>query len=348
MSRQERVEKKEQKLRLKLRKQGLSDKETEKRIQANRKRKKIAGIVIGVILGVLVAIAIVCVSVPQIRNYLANIADIGNQESEEEKLVKFVDNLIPQEKSDLNKKSLDEFIGNQEKSKDIIIPDDATEEQKQVLEEKKTYLEIVEKINRMYRRKFSPVSDGYADNVASTMTGIINIFKMEGGYAFYVSAINKLGDKYFKSNTVLKVVMAEEFSTFEELNDNLQKSDSATVLFVFNEYSRCEDINNELFRLLSNRYPSHMTLEPIDMNTDLQIDSEFPPMYSTLFVKVKSPESEWYVLGTVSYATESLSSNTYEELLEKLRSQTGATAFQDCINLKNIDLDWVAYKTQNQ
>ncbi len=347
-------ERKEQKLRAKLRKKGLSRSEIEKTIQSKRKKAKVAGIVVGVIIGVLVIAVIVCFSVPQIRNSIFNTVNnvIGNKnKSENEMRIEHVEKLVSEEKSDTNKNELEDFIKNQEESKDIIIPDDATEEQKQVLEEKKIYLQIVENVNRLYKQKFFPVSDKYANKVVSTMTGIKNIYEIEDGYVFYVSAISKSGNRYYKSNAFLRVKMAEKFSTFEELNDMLKNKSFCDLLYVFDDYSRCEDINNELFRLYTSRFDDSdsYTFELLDMTTELPIGSDYPPMVSTLFVKEKHNDYVSYVLGNMEYTTESCSTRTYEGLLEKLKERTKGKAFSTgSYSLSDIDLDWEAYKAQNQ
>lgn len=351
--------KKEQKIRAKLAKQGFSKAEIEKIIVSKHKKSKARKIIIGSVVGTMAAATIVCVFVPQIRNAIFNFFNKNAGEEDErtpeeikrDKEIDKLKGLISDEENERNKNELDEITNNKEKPENIAIPENATEEEKQTLEAKKTYLKIIDNINRLYLEKFPPITSGDANDIASTMTGINNIYKTDDGYVFYISAMNKYGDRYYKSNAFLEITTNEIYSSFAELNEILDQQQTSNLLYVFNDYGRCEDINQEIFRLCSSVYASNGgSCELIDMSTNILIDNGFPPSSSLIFMKVENPEEElFYKLGIVNYSTESAMSETYDDLVTRLQNKTGYKQFAPGFHLLyDTGMDWEAYRIQNE
>lgn len=351
--------KKEQKIRAKLAKQGFSKAEIEKIIVSKHKKSKARKIIIGSVVGTMAAATIVCVFVPQIRNAIFNFfnknAGEENERTPEEikrdKEIDKLKELISDEENERNKNELDEITNNKEKPENIVIPENATKEEKQTLEAKKTYLKIIENINRLYLEKFPPITSENSNDIVSTMTGINNIYKTDDGYVFYISAMNKYGDRYYKSNAFLEISTNEIYSSFAELNEILDQQQTSKLLYVFNDYGRCEDINQEIFRLCSSAYVSNGgSCELIDMSTNILIDNGFPPSSSLIFMKVENPEEElFYKLGIVNYSTESAMSETYDDLVTRLQNKTGYKQFAPGFHLLyDTGMDWEAYRIQNE
>ena len=351
--------KKEQKIRAKLAKQGFSKAEIEKIIVSKHKKSKARKIIIGSVVGTMAAATIVCVFVPQIRNAIFNFFNKNAGEEDErtpeeikrDKEIDKLKELISDEENERNKNELDEITNNKEKPENIVIPENATKEEKQTLEAKKTYLKIIENINRLYLEKFPPITSENSNDIASTMTGINNIYKTDDGYVFYISAMNKYGDRYYKSNAFLEISTNEIYSSFAELNEILDQQQTSKLLYVFNDYGRCEDINQEIFRLCSSAYVSNGgSCELIDMSTNILIDNGFPPSSSLIFMKVENPEEElFYKLGIVNYSTESAMSETYDDLVTRLQNKTGYKQFAPGFHLLyDTGMDWEAYRIQNE
>lgn len=351
--------KKEQKIRAKLAKQGFSKAEIEKIIVSKHKKSKARKIIIGSVVGTMAAATIVCVFVPQIRNAIFNFFNKNAGEEDErtpeeikrDKEIDKLKELISDEENERNKNELDEITNNKEKPENIVIPENATKEEKQTLEAKKTYLKIIENINRLYLEKFPPITSENSNDIASTMTGINNIYKTDDGYVFYISAMNKYGDRYYKSNAFLEISTNEIYSSFAELNEILDQQQTSNLLYVFNDYGRCEDINQEIFRLCSSVYVSNGgSCELIDMSTNILIDNGFPPSSSQIFMKVENPEEElFYKLGIVNYSTESAMSETYDDLVTRLQNKTGYKQFAPGFHLLyDTGMDWEAYRIQNE
>lgn len=351
--------KKEQKIRAKLAKQGFSKAEIEKIIVSKHKKSKARKIIIGSVVGTMAAATIVCVFVPQIRNAIFNFFNKNAGEEDErtpeeikrDKEIDKLKELISDEENERNKNELDEITNNKEKPENIVIPENATKEEKQTLEAKKTYLKIIENINRLYLEKFPPITSENSNDIASTMTGINNIYKTDDGYVFYISAMNKYGDRYYKSNAFLEISTNEIYSSFAELNEILDQQQTSKLLYVFNDYGRCEDINQEIFRLCSSVYVSNGgSCELIDMSTNILIDNGFPPSSSLIFMKVENPEEElFYKLGIVNYSTESAMSETYDDLVTRLQNKTGYKQFAPGFHLLyDTGMDWEAYRIQNE
>ena len=351
--------KKEQKIRAKLAKQGFSKAEIEKIIVSKHKKSKARKIIIGSVVGTMAAATIVCVFVPQIRNAIFNFFNKNAGEEDErtpeeikrDKEIDKLKELISDEENERNKNELDEITNNKEKPENIVIPENATKEEKQTLEAKKTYLKIIENINRLYLEKFPPITSENSNDIASTMTGINNIYKTDDGYVFYISAMNKYGDRYYKSNAFLEISTNEIYSSFAELNEILDQQQTSNLLYVFNDYGRCEDINQEIFRLSSSVYVSNGgSCELIDMSTNILIDNGFPPSSSQIFMKVENPEEElFYKLGIVNYSTESAMSETYDDLVTRLQNKTGYKQFAPGFHLLyDTGMDWEAYRIQNE
>lgn len=246
--------------------------------------------------------------------------------------------LISDEDSNKSKEKLDNMINN-EKSESIIIPEYATEEQKQQLKEKKTYLQIVEKVSDLYQKKFNPVSSEYSQSVQSTMTGINNIYKSDDGYVFYVSAVNKLGDKYYNSNSLL-LVKSSICDDFEELNNALNDNIYLQILYSFDSYCRCEDLNNQIIDNFKIYKVAGYNFNFIDMSTYLVLGSNKAPSISTFFYSMNDANEIIYRVGMMNYKAYSRG-KTYNEFVENLKTMEQSFGFKEILfEFAESNLDW--------
>lgn len=311
--------------------------------------KKSTKIKVGVGMLVLISLA-TAVSVVGYKHYNKFIApnktpgDLENNQKEKEK--KLIEDLIPKEDSDKAKKELEDFENKQENSKDIIVPDDATEEEKEQLQSKKTYLQIHENVAKL-------LSEACKDCDSSKLIDIEQIYQTPDGYVFYVSSINQIGAKFFNSSTLLQI-KTQEANNFEDLNNSFSNVKTAEILQSFHSYARCEELNKEVFRLsVENNLFEGETGHIVDMSTNLILGSERAPTHSIIFYKLSHETASGivrnsYILTDVDYNAYALGA-TYNDLVGTMKSLENESFFTTNLALLNdSNLDWIEYKNKNK
>ena len=143
---------KEEKLRNKLKKQGLSEKEIEKIVKS--KNKKLAPkLIVGTF-----ATALIVAGVVFVVNNFKKVSSIIKNETPAEKRAKEEDQKL---KQDLEKDQPDK------NPEDIVIPEDATDEEKEKIEQEKDYWQVIKQIKTQITELIKSTEANYsAENPA--------------------------------------------------------------------------------------------------------------------------------------------------------------------------------------
>lgn len=290
-----------------------------------------------IILGVAAIGTTVVVGYQHYNKFIAS-NNNNQEEKQKEEEEKKIEESISNDDSEKAKQELKDFEDKKENSQDIIIPDDVTEEKKEQLEAKKTYLQIFEKVSELYNSS--------TDNENSTMTGINKIFKSKDGYVLYVSSVNQIRSKFYKSNSFIQIGI-DNVADFEEFNLKLKEINNAQELYVFNDYSKSEEINKEIFRLTTLGFSSNQ-YELLNCTSDKKLDSNEAPLNSCLFIKINEDSGNIYELGEINYARFTWG-KTYDEAVEIFRNREDYLSLQKInYTFEDSNLDWEKYKNQNE
>lgn len=137
---------KEEKLRLKLKKQGLSEKEIEKIVKS--KNKKLAPkLIVGTFATALIVAGVVFV----VNNFKKGSSN-KEEKTREEKRIKEEDQKL---KQDLEKDHPDK------NPEDIVIPEDATDEEKEKIEQEKDYWQVIKQIKTQIKELIKSTEANY-------------------------------------------------------------------------------------------------------------------------------------------------------------------------------------------
>lgn len=170
------TDKKEEKLRLKLKKQGLSEKEIEKIVKS--KNKKLAPkLIVGTFATALIVAGVVFV----VNNFKKGSSNKKEKTREEER-VKDEDQKL---KQDLEKDQPDK------NPEDIIIPEDATDEEKEKIEQEKDYWQVIKQIKTQIKELIKSTEANY-NNESPAPNYIKNLQSIRRINNFYVGSDGSL------------------------------------------------------------------------------------------------------------------------------------------------------------
>ena len=245
-----RKERKEQKLRQELEEQGFSQEEIDKIIQSRNKKQK-ARIIVTAVVALGVLITSVVVAVKKANNQTQHVDQSEEQRREQEKIQKIIeDNVdvskISDKESQNNKKELETKKDNQQNSKDIIIPEDATDEEKQELTEKKQDLEMNEKIEDIYNSLY-PNSDDETKEGSSSILKIKTIFANSSSSKIFslIETIDIVNGKYVKFDKLIsfdKIDIDVAYYTKSDLIKYISENKSCQTKMI----SYFENVNSEI------------------------------------------------------------------------------------------------------
>lgn len=167
---------KEEKLRLKLKKQGLSENEIEKIVKS--KNKKLAPkLIVGTFATALIVAGVVFV----VNNFKKGSSDIKN-ETPAEKKAKEEDKKL---KEELEKDQPDK------NPEDIVIPEDATDEEKEKIEQEKDYWQVIKQIKTQIKELIKSTEANY-NNESPAPNYIKNLQSIRRINNFYVDTDGSL------------------------------------------------------------------------------------------------------------------------------------------------------------
>ena len=185
-----------------------ADKEMGITINTKRKKKKVKTILAAVVTLVVLVTSVV-VAVKKANNQTQHVDQSEDQRREQGKIQKIIgDNVdvskISDKESQNNKKELETKKDNQQNSKDIIIPEDATDEEKQELTEKKQDLEMDEKIEDIYNSLY-PNCDDETKEGSSSILKIKTIFANCSSSKIFslIETIDIVNGKYVKFDKLI-------------------------------------------------------------------------------------------------------------------------------------------------
>lgn len=215
-----------------------ADKEMGITINTKRKKKKVRTILTAV-----VALIVLVSSVVAVKK--------ANNQAQQEKIPREIaDNVdvskISDKESQNNKKELETKKDNQQKSKDIIIPEDATDEEKQELTEKKQDLEMNEKIEDIYNSLY-PNCDDETKEGSSSILKVKTIFANGSSLKIFslIETIDIVNGKYVKFDKLISFDKTDVDVAYYTKSDLLKHiSNSKTCRTEIISYS--ENINSEI------------------------------------------------------------------------------------------------------
>ena len=205
---------KEEKLRLKLKKQGLSEKEIEKIVKS--KNKKLAPkLIVGTFATALIVAGVVFV----VNNFKKGSSDIKN-ETPAEKRAKEEDKKL---KEELEKDQPDKI------PEDIVIPEDATDEEKEKIEQEKDYWQIIKQIKTQIKELIKSTEANY-NNESPAPNYIKNLQSIRRINNFYVDTDGSLIadlDLLYTENFGETSYMKQMNMIYSFGNENIELNDSS-------------------------------------------------------------------------------------------------------------------------
>ena len=340
---------KEEKLRNKLKKQGLSEKEIEKIVKA--KNKKLAPkLIVGTFATALIVAGVVFV----VNNFKKGSSNIKN-ETPAEKRAKEEDQKL---KQDLEKDQPDK------NPEEIVIPEDATDEEKEKIEQEKDYWQVIKQIKTQITELIKSTEANYNDenlapNYIKNLQSIrrINNFYV-GSDGSLIADIDLLYTENFGETSYMKQMnMIYSFGNENiELNDSsatdilnfIQDTQTQTKLltnFVESNFETgLEDFyNNHLknFAGLKELQDDGYDVELQDMKCTLASFSEVPMRIFCVSKATKGEDVKYnYMEINVSMVTMEMTLDQWVEYSKTSNNDNFHVGFDQ--TYKSAELDWKA------
>ncbi len=340
---------KEEKLRNKLKKQGLSEKEIEKIVKS--KNKKLAPkLIVGTFATALIVAGVVFV----VNNFKKGNSAIKN-ETPAEKRAKEEDQKL---KQDLEKDQPDK------NPEDIVIPEDATDEEKEKIEQEKDYWQVIKQIKTQITELIKSTEANYNDenlapNYIKNLQSIrrINNFYV-GSDGSLIADIDLLYTENFGETSYMKQMnMIYSFGNENiELNDSsatdilnfIQDTQTQTKLltnFVESNFETgLEDFyNNHLknFAGLKELQDDGYDVELQDMKCTLASFSEVPMRIFCVSKATKGEDVKYnYMEINVSMVTMEMTLDQWVEYSKTSNNDNFHVGFDQ--TYKSAELDWKA------
>ena len=340
---------KEEKLRNKLKKQGLSEKEIEKIVKS--KNKKLAPkLIVGTFATALIVAGVVFV----VNNFKKGNSAIKN-ETPAEKIAKEEDEKL---KEELEKDKPDK------NPEDIVIPEDATDEEKEKIEQEKDYWQVIKQIKTQITELIKSTEANYNDenlapNYIKNLQSIrrINNFYV-GSDGSLIADIDLLYTENFGENSYMRQMnMIYSFGNENiELNDSsatdilnfIQDTQTQTKLltnFVESNFETgLEDFyNNHLknFAGLKELQDDGYDVELQDMKCTLASFSEVPMRIFCVSKATKGEDVKYnYMEINVSMVTMEMTLDQWVEYSKTSNNDNFHVGFDQ--TYKSAELDWKA------
>ena len=340
---------KEEKLRNKLKKQGLSEKEIEKIVKS--KNKKLAPkLIVGTFATALIVAGVVFV----VNNFKKGNSAIKN-ETPAEKIAKEEDEKL---KEELEKDKPDK------NPEDIVIPEDATDEEKEKIEQEKDYWQVIKQIKTQITELIKSTEANYNDenlapNYIKNLQSIrrINNFYV-GSDGSLIADLDLLYTENFGENSYMRQMnMIYSFGNENiELNDSsatdilnfIQDTQTQTKLltnFVESNFETgLEDFyNNHLknFAGLKELQDDGYDVELQDMKCTLASFSEVPMRIFCVSKATKGEDVKYnYMEINVSMVTMEMTLDQWVEYSKTSNNDNFHVGFDQ--TYKSAELDWKA------
>lgn len=238
-----------------------------------------------------------------------------------------IEDRIDEDKSQETKKEFDKIKEEQPKPSDIVIPDDATEKDKEQLGVAKQYLTIFNSVNNVYK---ASLKEKNPDKFA--LSEITDIYLDNGAYIFNLDVVKETNGKYYHSNVLLKV-SCDIVNSIDDLATKSEKFTRGTIKYEFDSYLSNQEMNSKLFH--DTNPNGEVILDTVLFTSG---DMAETPIQSNVLVK----EGNEYTIINLYYWGHSIG-KTYEEMQSEILSQK-SYAYQNVLDsYSKTSIDWQSF-----
>lgn len=290
----------------------------------------------GIKIGVVVTLATICVGAVSVVGYnhynkflKSDVSPTPDGDHFDE--TKPVEDRIDEEQSQETKKDFDKIKENQPKPDDIVIPDDATEEDKEQLGVAKQYLTIFNSVNNVYK---TALKEKNLDQDKYVMSEITDIYRASGAYVFNIDVIKEKNGKYFHSNVLLRISSANAQSV-EELTSNSEKFLTGEIQYEFDEYLANREMNSKLFHDTDPNENRDVILDSVVFTSG---DLAETPKESNILVT----DGKKYTVINLYYWGHSIG-KTYEQMQSEILSQQSYAQKKVLDSYSKSSIDWKSF-----
>ncbi|MGN1162868.1 MAG: hypothetical protein ACI4T2_03010 [Christensenellales bacterium] len=192
---------------------------------------------------------------------------------------------------------------------DIIIPDDATEEEKEQMGVAKQYLTIFSSVNSLFKKTLQKSGEN-VENFA--INEISDVYRASGAYVFNLDVLKCSNGKYFHSNILFKVY-SKETSTIEDLFQEANNFTNGQIEYEFDSYLSNREMNSKLF---NDKCPIDSYSVVLDVVLFTSGDMTETPIESNVLVT----DGKEFCVMNLYYWGHSIG-KTYEEMQKEIQSQ---------------------------
>ncbi len=219
----------------------------------------------------------------------------GSDQQEVVDEIKKVTDEITSQKSEENKQDYEDYENNKLKSEDVVIPEDAPEEEKQELQQKILYLKVLENIERIYSNNHTPINSINSADKKSSIIGIKDfVYKRVDQESFkylcVADTMNYANGKYFKSTSILTFNTKAKYKNIEEINEYLNDVNSAQESHVFYDSENCMTMGTKIFSDI--------------MEVDLSDEGDWTDRYDIIACGEDRTEDNYYMNYLIKYSTD--------------------------------------------
>lgn len=242
-----------------------------------------------------------------------------------------IEDRVDKEKSQETKEELDKIKETQPKAEDIVIPDNATEEEKEQLGVTKQYLTIFDSVNNIYQ---NALKKNGLDNDKFAMTEIVDIYRASGAYIFNLDVIKENNGKYFHSNVLFKITSSNA-ETIDDLVSNIEDFTTGEIKYEFDAYLSNREMN---MKLLHDTDPGEKREILFDSVLFTSGDLNEAPKQSNILVS----DGENYTIINLYYWGHSIG-KTYQEMQNEIMTQQSYAQKSVLDSYIKSSIDWKSF-----
>ena len=242
-----------------------------------------------------------------------------------------IEDRIDEDKSQETKKEFDKIKEEQPKPGDIVIPDDATEKDKEQLGVTKQYLTIFDSVNNIYQ---NALKKNGLDNDKFAMTEIVDIYRASGAYIFNLDVIKENNGKYFHSNVLFKITSSNA-ETIDDLVSNIEDFTTGEIKYEFDAYLSNREMN---MKLLHDTDPGEKREILFDSVLFTSGDLNEAPKQSNILVS----DGENYTIINLYYWGHSIG-KTYQEMQNEIMTQQSYAQKSVLDSYIKSSIDWKSF-----
>lgn len=252
----------------------------------------------------------------------------GGEQYDKEKPI---EDRIDEDKSQETKKEFDKIKEEQPKPGDIVIPNDATEKDKEQLGVAKQYLTIYNSVNNVYK---TALKEKKLDQDKCVLSEITDIYRASGAYVFNLDVIKENNGKYFHSSVLLKIP-CDIANSVEDLVEKSERFTYGTIEYEFDSYLSNRQMN---LKLLHDTDPNENRDVILDSVVFTSGDLAETPIESNILVT----DGKKYTVINLYYWGHSIG-KTYEEMQNEILSQQSYAQKSVFDSYLKSDLDWQSF-----